>query len=197
MKHTRELSPASFDRLLRELSPDRDRAAAEYEALRSRLTKFFQWRRCPDPELLADRTLDRLAHRLDGGAEIEQVYSYCCGIARHLMLEAQRTREREAVIARDLSLIQPAPRGGGEALLFEALQGCLEGLPAPSRRLILEYYDGDRLRKIEHRGDLARRLGIPLTALRSRAFRVRAAIENCVQETLERRNVRAKSDASK
>jgi DNA-directed RNA polymerase specialized sigma24 family protein len=192
-----ELSPSSFDRLLRELSPDRESAAAEYEALRLRLTKFFEWRRCPDPEQLADRTLDRLAQRLEGGAEVGQIYSYCCGIARHLMLEAQRVREREAVVAQHLTLLQAPPRGRGEALVFEVLQGCLQRLPTRSRQLVLGYYEKDKQAKIEHRRGLADHLGIPLNALRSRAFRVRTWLEGCVEESLRSRNVPAESVTQK
>jgi DNA-directed RNA polymerase specialized sigma24 family protein len=189
MTRTWDLSPSSFDRLLRELSPDRERAAGEYEALRVRLTKFFEWRRCSDPELLADRTLDRLAQRLEGGAEIGQLYSYCCGIARHLILEVQRAREREAVVMSHLTLLHAPRRGRGEVLAFETLQGCLDRLPARSRKLVLGYYQEDRMAKIEHRRRLADRLGIPVNALRSRAFRVRTWLEDCVEESLRPRNV--------
>ena len=181
-----ELNPASFDRLLQKLSPDPERAAAEYEALRSRLTKFFEWRRCTDPELLADRTLDRLAQRLDGGEDVEHLYSYCCGIARHLMLESRRSSDQETAVASHLLLMQVSPRGAGDAAL-QSLQECLRQLPARSRRLVLEYYAEEKQRKIEHRRELARSLDIPVTALRSRAFRVRAWLENCVGKSLDHR----------
>jgi DNA-directed RNA polymerase specialized sigma24 family protein len=190
------LSPSSFDRLLRELSPDREPAAAEYEALRLRLTKFFEWRRCCDPELLADRTLDRLAQRLDGGAEIGQIYSYCCGIARHLILEVQRAREREAMVVNHLTLLRAPARGRGEAPAFNALRGCLGRLPSRSRKLVLGYYQEERLAKIEHRRALADRLGIPVNALRSRAFRVRTWLEDCVEEFLRPRNVPRRTEGN-
>ena len=80
-----ELGHASFEGLLRKLSPDREQAAAEYERLRFRLTKFFQWRSTENPEEFADLTLDRLARRLEAGEHIEPLYSYCCGIARMLL----------------------------------------------------------------------------------------------------------------
>ncbi len=89
-----ELGQSSFEGLLQKLSPNRDLAAAEYERLRFRLSKFFQWHGCGEPEEFADRTLDRLARRLEAGEQIEPVYSYCCGIGRMLLLEAHRERER-------------------------------------------------------------------------------------------------------
>jgi DNA-directed RNA polymerase specialized sigma24 family protein len=191
-----ELSPASFDCLLRALAPDRERAAAEYEALHARLIKFFEWRACPEPEELADRTLDRLAQRLEGGAQIDQIYSYCCGVARLLMLEAKRAREHEATVASQIPLSQAGP-GRGEATVFAALQECLERLPARSRRLVLGYYEEDRLAKSKHRKSLAGRLGIPLSTLRLRAFRVRAWLEKCVAESIDRGNGPTKSVVQK
>ena len=187
-----ELSPASFDCLLQALAPDRDRAALAYESLRGRLIAFFEWRACPNPDELADRTLDRLAQKLAGGAEVEQIYSYCCAIARLLMLEARREREHNEVVAQQAPRLQ-APPGRAQTATLEALRACLERLPAKSRSLVLDYYEQDRLAKIEQRKGLAGRLGIPLNALRLRAFRVREALEKCVRESLSGGNELPKS----
>jgi DNA-directed RNA polymerase specialized sigma24 family protein len=179
-----ELNSSSFDRLLRELHPDRERAAAEYEALRFRLTKFFEWRACRNPEDLADRTLDRLAQRLEGGARIDNIYTYCCGIARLLMLEARRASEREVVAANRIARLYGTRSEFADVRTLEALRGCLGRLADRSRQLVLDYYKEDKIAKIENRKVLASRLGIPLNALRSRAFRIRSWLENCVEKSV-------------
>src|SRR5262249_24271212 len=96
MKPYWEVEESNFQRLLQRLSPDPERASTEYDRLRFRLIKFFQWRRCAHPEDSAARTLDRLARRLEADAQIESPYSYCCGIARMILLEDRRAVEREA-----------------------------------------------------------------------------------------------------
>ena len=57
----------------------------------------------------ADRTLDRLARRLEAGEQIEPVYSYCCGIGRMLLLEAHRERERHTGALNQWASSQSAP----------------------------------------------------------------------------------------
>jgi hypothetical protein len=50
-----------------------------------------------------------------------------------------------------------------------------------ARELIRAYYEGEGEVKIRNRKDLAGRLEVPLNALRIRAFRLRAKIEECVR----------------
>src|SRR5437763_189010 len=69
--------------------------------------------------------------------------------------------------------------------LLECLDGCLEKLPAETRMLIMEYYQLRKQAKIDRRKALAEELGIPVNALRIRAHRVRAQLEECVMGCLE------------
>ncbi len=181
-----ELGHASFEGLLRKLSPDRDQAAAEYELLRFRLTKFFQWRSTENPDEFADLTLDRLARRLEAGEHIEPLYSYCCGIARMLLLEARRTNERRAEALRVLEASSPhaSVPHSNETLPLDALSKCLARLPLESRNLVLDYYQGEKQPLIERRKALAERLGIPINALRLRVNRIRMQLEKCVSQSL-------------
>ncbi|MEN3332706.1 MAG: hypothetical protein V7641_2071 [Blastocatellia bacterium] len=57
------------------------------------------------------------------------------------------------------------------------LAGCLSQLPAESRALILDYYQGERGERIRHRKQMAERLGIPQNALRIRVHRIRERLE--------------------
>ena len=188
-----ELGQTGFDRLLQELSSDRDTAAAEYERLRFRLIKFFEWRGCREPEEFADRALDRLARRLEAGERIEPLHSYCYGIARMLLLEEQRTRQQETATLAHLAVSQLTGQESVEAIPLEALETCLGRLPEDSRRLVLDYYQGEKQGLIDRRKALAARLGIPMNALRLRACRIRAQLEQCVHQSLGDTKLRGRS----
>jgi DNA-directed RNA polymerase specialized sigma24 family protein len=75
------------------------------------------------------------------------------------------------------------------------LEECMLALPAEQRRLVLEYYQGDKGVKIKRRRRLARELNIALNALRIRAYRIRATLQLCVEACIARaeaaRNVSA------
>jgi DNA-directed RNA polymerase specialized sigma24 family protein len=175
-----ELTPASFDRLLLALHPDRDCAAEEYEKLRFKITKLLEWRGCPSPEEFADRVLDRLARRIEAGEQVEQIYSYCCGIAcMLLLLEGSRQAEKDRDFERQLSAKTPDPPE--IAIPMEIFERCLAQLPEESRELVLLYYHNDKQAKIDRRRELADRLGMPLNALRLRVHRIRARLQKCVE----------------
>src|SRR5215475_771764 len=70
--------------------------------------------------------------------------------------------------------------------LLECLNRCLQKLPPESLHLITRYHRGEEALDKARRKELARSLGIPLSALRIRAYRIRAAIEECVKNCLER-----------
>src|SRR6185436_13374105 len=70
--------------------------------------------------------------------------------------------------------------------LDECLERCMERLTAKNRQLILEYYREEELSKIGHRKELAQRLGIALNALRIQACRIRASLQECVFECVNR-----------
>jgi hypothetical protein len=53
--------------------------------------------------------------------------------------------------------------------------------------LILDYYAKEKQAKIDHRHELAQRLGISVETLRVRVFRVRASIEECIKNCLRRK----------
>ena len=68
----------------------------------------------------------------------------------------------------------------------ECIEKCLQSLPTESREAILLYYDYEKRDKIERRKRLADRLGVPLGTLRMRAHRLRAKVEECVLECVNR-----------
>jgi DNA-directed RNA polymerase specialized sigma24 family protein len=70
--------------------------------------------------------------------------------------------------------------------LLECLNRCLQKLPHESLRLITSYHQGEDGLDKTRRKELAQSLGIPLNALRIRAYRIRVAIEECVGKCRER-----------
>jgi DNA-directed RNA polymerase specialized sigma24 family protein len=135
-----EFTATAFERLLARLDGDPARAAEAYEALRVTLTRFFDWRGAHFPDECADETINRLARRLDEGAEIDDPRGYSLGIARLVLMERSRSPQlRQDEL--DEQTPAPAPaRSEEHPRLHDCLDSCLEALPAESRTLILEYY---------------------------------------------------------
>jgi DNA-directed RNA polymerase specialized sigma24 family protein len=195
----RGLSREAFDRLLLFLDADRSRAGEKYERLRQRLVSFFRWRACVDPEHYTDRTIDRVARRLLEGAELRVTdpYVYFHGVALNVLREHWREPGRkllplDGVGGAGLPATDPAEvqRQEAERLEMEqrldCLGGCLDHLPAGQRQLIVIYHQGDERARIVARRELARQLIIPMNALRIRVYRIRRALEACVEECLKR-----------
>jgi DNA-directed RNA polymerase specialized sigma24 family protein len=190
----------SFDRLLRQLDPDRERAGERYEQIRQKLTKFFQWRGCASPEDYADRTMDRVARKVGEGAEIhaQDVYLFFHGVAINVLREHWKEAQKANVKSLEES---PAAQNAGEnptevrereteqgerEQKLECLDGCVQRLPAQQLTLITQYHQDQGGAKIAKRNELAKQLKIPLNALRIRAFRIRSELETCVSECVAR-----------
>ena len=182
----RPITGNAFDCLLSALDPDRNRAGEKYELLRRKLTALFRWRGLALPEDLADQALDVAARRLHEGVPIQNVPGYCVGIARMILRKNQHVQERNG---RSLQELEIAARSEGpleEDRLTHCFDRCLQQLAAGSRDLIYQYYCGEQQEKIRARKELADRLGIPLNALRIRAFRIRTKLEAAVRECMAR-----------
>lgn len=184
MNKERTISQESFDRLLRWLDPDRERAGERYVAIERRLTTIFACRGCRDAEGLASETMHRVALKV---SEIADTYEgdpalYFYGVAQKVHLESLREKTVPLDAARTATVAGVEEEEDG---VYDCLEGCVARLPEASRELVLEYYAEEKRAKIERRKQLARRLGIALNALRIRAHRIRAALQECVKDCLE------------
>jgi DNA-directed RNA polymerase specialized sigma24 family protein len=191
------LTREALEGLLGQLDPDRDRAAEKYEQIRHRLMKLFKWRGCLTFEEYADRTIDRVARLVARGAEFQTAnpYTLFYAVAMNLLKEHWRRAERESETLDHLTethLPAEDPEGlrAREAEIreqqarVECLRHCLTRLPSESLALIKRYYaEGDVLNK-EQRKQAAAELGVTVNALRVRAFRIRAEVEQCVVDCL-------------
>lgn len=180
-KTTWVLTEAAFTTLLSAFDPDPERAGEKYESLRESLVKFLDWRGARAPEDLVDETFNRVARKLEEGEAIQDVPSYCHGVARLVFLQSlEHPSSRTVELDAALTIAAPKPKPEAGDARRECLTHCLRELPADSRQLIVEYYRNERRQKIDHRVALAGRLGIPLNALRSRAQRIRDKLEQCI-----------------
>lgn len=184
------IPPESFDEILAWLNPDRDLAGSIYVQLREDLTKIFTWNRCPDPEGLTDEVFDRVAkkihHLRDSYVGDPKLYFY--GVARNLIKEIPKKVKMQM----SLQGTEPAsdPRSELEqetaAMREDCLRSCLQKLSEDKRELILAYYAKEKQAKIDHRTEMAQRLGISVETLRVKAYRIRGTLEQCIERCLER-----------
>ena len=130
-----------------------------------------------------------MARRLDEGVEIraDYPYRYFCGVAHMVFKEVLRDRRRERKL-QDPASWPPPPDSEDEHddPRMEPLQTCLGRLPDEQRALLLDYHQGDGRERIENRRRIARRLDVPLNALRIRVHRIRTKLEERVQEEAAR-----------
>lgn len=137
------------------------------------------------PEHHVDEALDRVMRRLDEGENITHLMAYCYKIASYIFMEERKEQEQFRLAANNLPSQPPAPPSSGdESPQVKCFDRCLDGLPVESRILILDYYREEGRTKIQLRQQTAKRLGIPVNALRIRAHRIRVALEACVKHCL-------------
>jgi DNA-directed RNA polymerase specialized sigma24 family protein len=195
------ITQEAFDRLLAELHPDSERAGERYEKIRQKLVKMFQWRGCLIAEECADETFNRVAQKICEGTRLwgDDPYSYFHGVALNVLREYWRSPERMAEALEEITPSQAFSADPEELWLremehtekerlLECLNGCLQKLPTESLNLISRYHQGEEAPDRVRRKELARALGIPLNALRIRAYRIRVQIEECVEHCLKRKS---------
>lgn len=180
------LTQEAFDKLLLAFGDDRDSGGKKYLEIRSNLTRFFEWRGCPFPEDHADETINRIAKRVAEGEQIQNPSGYAMGVARLLLLEIIKGRQREQVAITELTNtsteVADNPDDGEERI--GCLRHCLSALTTENRQLITEYYEGEKGDKIQNRKKLVEKLGIPVNTLRMRALRLRDRLQVCVEDCL-------------
>lgn len=182
------MTPEELEALLRALGPDREKAGEQYENVRRKLVRLFEWRGCAFPEDLADETINRVARRMAEGVELRSTdpFGYFCGVAHLLYKETMRrqAREHQALEAAVETDAWPPAYDQEESSdqRLDALRGCLEALSADQRRLVLLYHQDEN--HIRSRKSLSEELGLPMNALRIRVHRIRRRLEDCVAEKL-------------
>jgi hypothetical protein len=180
------LDQPDFDRLLEWLDDDREIAGEKYEIIRRNLIKIFNCRASPNPEELADETINRVASRV---ALVAPDYTgdpcnYFYGVAKIVYLECMKARP---VLVAPLAPTSEEEQRA-EQVLYDCLENCIRVLDAGSRNLVLEYYVGEKRDRIEQRKKLAKRLGITPAVLRLKAYRIRLGLHKCVGGCVRRQH---------
>ena len=146
-----ELNEVALNKLLLALSTDRNEAGELYLILCNNLLRYFEVRGIANSPAAVDEVVNRLARKLESGAEIENVNTYSIGIARLLTLELRKSPEQKT--SNELPEISTSPaeeETEGDRKLA-CLQKCLNELADEKKNLIKGYYQGERREKIENR----------------------------------------------
>jgi RNA polymerase sigma factor (sigma-70 family) len=192
-----KLTQLAFRRLLEWLDDGIDSHGETYLEMRRRLVSYFDRRNRPFADDLADETLNRIGRTLEkcGSIAVTPPARYCYVVARFVLLEDLRRGRRYIQVdeARTPSRIEPALRfdrddaASAQEQRLECLDRCLHQLKPEQREIAIEYYRDAKRQRIEHRRELARRLGITMNALGVRACRIRNTLESCVGACCDRR----------
>jgi DNA-directed RNA polymerase specialized sigma24 family protein len=168
----------AFNKLLRRLEPRYDSTYGQYVNFRHKLVKFFAWRRCEDPESLADETIGRLVKNLNAGQEIhsENAYSYIYAIAVNLFKEFLREKKKDQQMVENW---QP-PRPPVAEAVRDCRSLCLQSLSKEKMELLEKYYLDE-----ESRDDLALIHGGSINALRLQVHRIKNELRICYQKCLK------------
>jgi DNA-directed RNA polymerase specialized sigma24 family protein len=186
------LKPEAFRQLLSWLDGGSDSGGETYVEVRRRLRSYFERKNCLCCDELADETLNRIARKLEEKGSITGVSAlhYCYIVAKFVFLESLRQTKLVQAGTTELqsSDSETTPFSGVSEIapdepqekIHGCLEKCLKRLTKEERELILEYYRGQQRTKIEHRSELAARLGLSKNALSIRACRIRNKLEACV-----------------
>ena len=182
-----EMTPSAFGKLLACLHADYETAGEEYERIRQKLTIYFEGRRCSPADEHADEVINRVARKLDEGENVRDLNRYVFGVARLLRLEILRQPQSEGESDESLGRLTVLPDVDPPVEgRMDFLERCLNKLPPESKEMIVEYYQGERREKIDARGLLAKRYGLTTNGLKVRVCRIRAKLEDCINDCIRR-----------
>ena len=184
MKNSYELGQNQFDALLGFFSADRDEAGEKYEQIRRGLVRFFQFKGCRDPPVLADDTINRVALKIgdfDPSKNIKPV-SYFYGFASNVLMEYKRTSRHEISLGEaQYQAVANEPEDDNGGARSSCLQQCLGELPFADKDLIVDYYAREGREKIELRQQMCKLYNCTAAALHTRVFRIKSVLRLCIE----------------
>jgi RNA polymerase sigma factor (sigma-70 family) len=176
------ITKENFDALLDWLDINREAAGQKYEKIRQRLIRIFVCRGCFEAEELADTTINRVMIKLPQivGKYIGEPTLYFYGVADKIHLEWLRKQKKvkHLELTETDNYAESEPESESE---YECLEDCLKKLSTSERSLIVNYYSEEKKAKIELRRRLASELKITVNALQVKTCRIRAGLQECVQ----------------
>ncbi len=184
MIKTSVLTQEDFDALLKWLSPNREEAGEKYEKIRKGLIRFFHFKGCADPQILADETINRVAFKLStfdfsGNAK---TISFFYGFASKIYLEyVSQVSRREVQMDEELQFGAKSFESfdGEESEGIKCLEKCLAKLPSLESDLVIQYYSEEKGAKLEVRRKIAEKMNIRKRTLHTKVHRIRIVLKNC------------------
>lgn len=173
-----DINQGVFDKLLLRLEPDYSNFEKRYRQLRLKLVKFFAWRRCEDPESLADETISRTVKNIIEGEEIRtsKPYSYIYAIALNVFREYLREKSK-----REATFVSfPTDPSSILENLYDCRKQCFQKLPAEKVRILQCYYSSG-----ESKEKMAQSQGVTLNALRLQIHRIKNDLKACYQDCVK------------
>jgi DNA-directed RNA polymerase specialized sigma24 family protein len=178
-----DMSEEGFSRLLVRLNADPALAGEQYENLRARLIYYFERNNCRNPAELADETINRVARKLEEGAEIKDVFNFSSGVARYVLFEHWKDPFRKWV---ELNEQLPSPEvveREFDARRLECKKKCLQNLAPKEQELMIK----NCTTKKNGREDLAKTMDLTINAFRVRIFRIRGKLQKCYKNCISDR----------
>jgi hypothetical protein len=174
------LTQEDFEKLLRWLDPDRDKAGEKYQKIRLRLTRIFVCRGCYEAEDLADESINVVASKSDWLIENYEgdpaLYFYAVAKKIHQGYIKKKTPPTPPPPDRESPEVEQ---------VCDYLDECLEELPSLERNLMLRYHEGDKQEKIQNRKKLAEELKVSRNALRIKVCHLHSRLKECVERRLQ------------
>jgi DNA-directed RNA polymerase specialized sigma24 family protein len=176
-------SPEAFQKLLRWLNPDPEKAGQKYEQIRLRLIRFLTSRGCWEAEDLVDQTFNVVASKIDWLIENYDKRDpalYFYGVAKNLYWEW---------LKRQTPPPSPPPPPDTDEIERKCacLDQCLKQEATPDERIwVLRYYAKDKQERIRERKKIAEELGLSMNALRIKVYHFISRLRPCVEKCWER-----------
>ena len=169
-----------FEKLLRWLDPERDKAGEKYERIRLRLIRIFACRGCCEAEDLADESINVVASKSDW-----LIQNYVGDPALYFYAVAKKIHQGHLKKKPPPIVPPPDPKPPEIEQVCSYLDDCLEELPSSDREVVLRYHQGDKQQKIRNRKTLAEELKISRNALRIKVCHIHSRLKECVQRHLQ------------
>lgn len=181
-----------FENLLGWLSSDREQAGKIYEEIREGLIRYFRFRGCPEADVLADETLNRVAGKVSDLTKNENVETITIfyGFAKNIYLEYRTRRRKEVEFNPTLDYGRASSNNhfSLDDVRHRCLEKCLKALPPTDSDLIIQYYSEDKIAKIKLRQKLADELDLKAGTLHTKTHRIRLNLKKCIHKCLSENN---------
>ena len=177
-----------FARFLKALSPDEEEGGRRYISIHERLVRFFSVKELSDPGKAADEVIRRAGRKIRDGADVPNVEKFCFGIARNVVWEEWRRKQRER--ERYVRFIDGLAHDSAEEVerIEHVFKPCFERLEDEERELLEAYCRiPEGMSKAEYRLQLAEKMGKTLRSIRTRVSRLRDKLAACVEEPSKNR----------